>query len=135
MQIPFTWNRPGWDAYFLIGAHWVAMRADCRRGRYGAVLVKNNRVISTGYNGAPSGKESCLKGDCPRGLKSREELGSHLDGNHNYSDCISLHAEANAIAYADGDKCRGATLYLTGPPCDMCSKLIRAAGIVRVVWK
>lgn len=124
------WGRPSWDEYFLAIAQVVATRADCRRARHGAVIVKNHRIVATGYNGGPSGGRSCLAGQCPRGLLSKEELPSnHAD----YSNCIALHAEANAIAYAHGSATAGATIYITGPPCDMCAKLIRAAGIGTVV--
>lgn len=128
-------NRPSWDEYFLNLADAVALRADCRRGKYGAVLVKDRRVISTGYNGAESGGPSCLGGDCPRGLASHDDIPGFKQGNHDYSDCISLHAEANCIAYADGDKCRGATIYINAKPCDMCEKLIKAAGIKKIIYK
>jgi dCMP deaminase len=119
-------DRPSWNEYFLNLADAVALRADCRRGKYGAVLVKD---------GAESGGPSCLDGDCPRGLISHSELPGFKQGNNDYSNCISLHAEANCIAYADGDKCRGATIYINAKPCDMCEKLIRAAGITQIIYR
>lgn len=64
---------------------------------------------------------------------THEELAGHEGGNNDYTDCISLHAEANAIAFANRADTEGATIYITGPPCDACSKLIKAAGISRVV--
>lgn len=125
-------DRPDWDTYYLNGVRWVATRADCRRARHGAILVANNRVVSTGYNGSPRGDQrSCLAGDCPRGTKTRDEVPSHEQGNHDFSDCISLHAEQNAIAYAREP---ADTIYITGKPCDGCRKLIAAAGIERVVY-
>lgn len=123
-------ERPSWDDYFLEGATWVSRRADCRRAQHGAIIVKDHRVVSTGYNGSPSGAPSCLAGECPRGLLSTDELVSLAP---DYSNCIALHAEQNAIAYANRADTEGATLYITGEPCDMCWKLIRAAGIQRVV--
>lgn len=134
-------SRPAWDAYFLDIARAVAARADCRRARFGAVIVDtHHRIVATGYNGSPPGGKSCLAGECPRGLKTHEELPGHDSGNHDYSDCISLHAECNAVANSSAERCRGATIYigrLDGdplPPCDMCSKMIQAAGIARVVY-
>jgi dCMP deaminase len=129
------YSRPTWHEYFLNLTDAVALRADCRRGKYGAVLVNDRRVISTGYNGSIPGGSSCLNGECPRGLKTHAELPGFEWGNNDYSDCISLHAEANCIAYADGDKCRGATIYINSKPCDMCEKLIRAAGIKEIIYR
>lgn len=122
--------RPDWDTYFLALARAVSARADCRRAQHGAVITQNNRVVSTGYNGSPAGGPSCLAGDCPRGLLSYEELASL---SADYSNCVAVHAEANAIAYASHRDTVGATIHITGPSCDTCSKLIQAAGITRVV--
>lgn len=129
-------GRPRWDDYFLGIATAVAARADCRRARYGAIIVDpSNRIISTGYNGGPSGGPSCLRGACPRGLLTAEEVAHN---SADYSNCVAVHAETNAIAYARGD-CRGAVMYIAEaggahrPPCDACSKLIIAAGIALVV--
>lgn len=120
--------RPDWDTYFLGICTAVSQRADCRRAQHGCVIVKDNRIISTGYNGSYSGGPSCLAGECPRGLLSNEECRSLSS----YENCISLHAEQNALAYANYTP--GATLYVTGRQCDMCRKLAMAAGIKRVVW-
>lgn len=123
-------ERPDWDTYFMGIVDAVRKRADCRRAQHGCVIVKENRVISTGYNGSPAGSGSCLRGECPRGLLSNEECRSLSS----YENCISLHAEQNAIAYADSRDTRNATLYVSGRQCDMCRKLAMAAGIRRVVW-
>lgn len=123
-------ERPGWDEYFLNICKAVAQRADCRRAQHGCVIVKDNRIVSTGYNGSPSGGASCLNGECPRGLLSNEECRSLSS----YENCISLHAEQNAIAYSNRSDTAGATLFVTGKQCDMCRKLAMAAGIIRVVW-
>jgi deoxycytidylate deaminase len=96
------------------------------------VIVKNKRIVATGYNGAPAGRPGCLThGACSRGQKSYEEQPS-LAGD--YSDCIAVHAEANALLYADRDRCEGATIYITGEPCSWCDKLIQGAGIARIVY-
>lgn len=130
--------RPDWDAYFLGIAKAVAARADCRRAKFGAVVVDHrNRIRATGYNGAPPGQGSCLNGDCPRGLLTREQMPSHYEGNQDFSNCISLHAEMNAVAHAG--QVPGGTIYIASIdrehtiPCDMCSKIIQAAAIERVV--
>lgn len=125
---PVKVSRPDWDDYFLNIAKAVAERGDCSRRATGAVIVNNHRIVSTGYNGTPPGGPSCLAGDCPRA-----KLTSILHGDPDYSNCIALHAEQNAIAHANWSETNGATIYLTSDPCDMCSKLIKAAGIVKVV--
>ena len=120
------WDRPSWDEYFMEITRKVALRADCSRRMVGAVIVKNNRIVATGYNGAPAGEPGCLEGACPR-AKS-EGVVPYSD----YDNCIAIHAEANALLYADRDDCEGATLYCTDEPCKGCWKLIRGAGVARV---
>lgn len=123
-------ERPTWDDYFLEIALAVSKRADCTRAQHGAVIVKNHRIVSTGYNGSVAGGPSCRAGQCPRGRLSHEQLAHNVP---DYSNCVALHAEQNAIAYASHAETEGATIYITGKPCDMCAKLIAAAGIVRTV--
>ena len=97
----------------------------------GAVIVKNKRILSTGYNGAPEGVKSCKeKGECIR-LKNDIQSGTHLEM------CYSVHAEQNAIVSAArlGVSLEGATLYCTHQPCVICAKLIVNAGIKRVVYR
>lgn len=124
-------ERPSWDDYFAAIAVAVSARADCRRAKHGAVIVKDQRIVSTGYNGSPPGGPSCLAGECPRGLLSKSDLAPNTP---DYSNCIALHAEQNAVAYANRADTLHATIYVTGEPCDACLKLIAAAGIVRVVY-
>jgi len=116
--------RPDWDTYFLGIARAVSARSDCERDRVGAVVVKDRRVRATGYNGAPAGKPGCLS--CPRRL-------SGVEPGSDYSNCVAVHAEANALLYCDREDLIGATLYITRAPCYACSKLIDGAGIARVV--
>lgn len=124
-------ERLGWDEYFLEVAKAVALRADCTRSKVGAVLVdSNHRVVGTGYNGAPPGAPGCLSGACPRGKLSYDE---HPEGG-SYANCISNHAERNAILYANPEERAGTTLYITRRPCTGCHQLILAEGIVKVVW-
>ena len=125
--------RPEWDTYFLGICHAIAERADCTRRKVGAVIVKDHRIVSSGYNGAPAGHYGCIEGACPRGRKSLTELapGGAYDSGELY--CIAVHAEANAIIYGDYERMRHGIMYCTDEPCRGCLKLIMGAGILRVI--
>lgn len=126
--------RPDWDTYYMGFAYAAAIRADCTRRQVGAVIVLSDRVVSTGYNGAPAGKPGCLSaGACPRGQLTKGELAPGSSYDTGPGACIALHAEQNAILRA-GLECRGATLYITHEPCDGCERLIAGSGIYRVVF-
>lgn len=115
-------TRPSWDEYFLKMADLVATRATCDRKHVGAVIVRDKRVVSTGYNGSPSGQPHC--DDEGHILKS-------IDGR---DSCIrTLHAESNALDDASQEEVEGGTLYCTVTPCYECAKRIVNAGIKRVV--
>lgn len=118
--------RPDWDDYYLGIAQAVSRRGECTRRQVGAVIVKDRRIIATGYNGAPPGEPSCLDGACPR-------ANSDAPANTDYamSGCTVIHAEANAIMYA-GSACRGATIYVTAEPCVLCAPLCRNMGLTVV---
>ena len=122
--------RPDWDTYYLGIAKAVAARGECTRRRVGAVIVRDHTIISTGYNGAPAGETSCLQGGCPRALS-----GATPGRDYAASGCVAIHAEANAIIRAGRERCLGATIYVTAPPCELCAPLIKAAGIERVVHR
>lgn len=125
-------RRPSWDAYFLGIAAVIAARADCRRRLVGCALVKDRRMIAAGYNGAPAGQPGCLGGHCPRGLLTYEQVREFTDYDSGPGRCVSVHAEANALLQP-GIDARGATAYITDPPCPTCAKLLTAAGVTRVV--
>lgn len=115
-----------WDQYFLNLARETATRSNCIRRRHGAVIVKNRRIRSTGYNGAPSGHPHCDEGACPR-------ADSDTPSGWGHDNCIAIHAEANAILYSSPEEREGAAIYITGVPCFTCAKLIANSGIVEVV--
>lgn len=121
-------RRPSWDEYFLNIAQAVSLRSDCERSKVGAVVVKDRRIVGTGYNGAPAGQPGCA--DCPRRCSS---VARGTDYNVGTGRCVALHAEANALLYSDRADREGATLYLTREPCADCQKLIAGSGIVRTV--
>lgn len=126
------------DYYLSIAAE-VARRSTCLRRQYGAVIVKNDEIVSTGYNGAPRGEENC----CDVGSCWRER--NNIPHGEQYEKCVAVHAEQNAIISASRQEMLGSTLYLAGfengqpldnpEPCLICSKLIKNAGIEKVVNK
>jgi dCMP deaminase len=123
-------DRPTWDEYFLEMARVIAKRATCLRRRVGALLVRDKRILATGYNGAPTGLPHCDEVGC-----RREQLG--VPSGERYELCRALHAEQNAIIQAalHGVNTRGAVLYCTTQPCVTCAKMLINAGIVRVVYE
>lgn len=125
-------SRPTWDEYFLSIARVVASRSDCVRRQAGAVVVRDRRIVATGYNGAPAGKPGCAALPCPRSLSDVAPGSSYDTGP---GACIAIHAEANALVYANYDQCYGATMYVTGEPCGGCWRLIDAAGIALTMWR
>ena len=134
-------DRRSKENYYLDIADAALNRSTCLRRRYGAIIVLNDEIISTGYNGAPRGRQNCVDlGTC-----TREKL--NIPRGERYELCRSVHAEANAIISAARRDCIGATLYLTGrdantgevvpdaTPCAMCRRLIINAGIRTVVCR
>jgi dCMP deaminase len=123
-------DRPDWDTYFIDIAHVVARRGNCSRRQVAAVLVRDRRIISTGYNGTPRGVKNCFEGGCAR-CAGDAPSGSAL------GECICSHAEENAITQAayHGIAVRNATLYCTISPCLLCAKMIINAGITEVVYE
>ena len=129
VPLPRRPARPSWDEYFFQIAEQVATRSTCMRRQVGAVLVKDKRILSTGYNGAPRGISHCTQVGC-----LREEMG--IPSGERHELCRALHAEQNAIAQAalHGVKIDGSTLYCTHQPCSLCAKMIINSGIVEVYF-
>jgi dCMP deaminase len=121
--------RPSWDEYFMNIAKVVAMRSNCMKRKVAAIIVKDRRVVSTGYNGTPRGARNCNEGGCPR-CNSMAESGTALD------ECLCCHGEENAITQAayHGTSLKGSTLYTTFAPCLLCTKMIINSGIAEVVY-
>lgn len=119
-------RRQTWDEYFLSLAGAASTRATCVRRKVGAVIVRERHIVSTGYNGGPSGTRHCDEGGCPRAT-SEAAMGS------SYDTCIAIHAEANALLFCGPDDRRNATIYCTDLPCFGCAKLIANSGISEVV--
>lgn len=123
-------ERPSWDKYFMEIANVVATRSTCLRRQVGAVLVKEKRILTTGYNGAPRELAHCLEVGC-----LREQLG--IPSGERQELCRGLHAEQNAIIQAayHGVSIFGATLYCTHQPCITCAKMLINAGIERIIYE
>lgn len=132
-------ERPSWDNYFIMVANIVASRSTCLRSKFGAVIVTpDHDIIATGYNGAPSGKLSCLD----KGVCYREE--NNIPHRKEYENCYSVHAEMNAMLRCK-TSVRGCTLYIGdnnynsynggNEPCFMCKRATINAGIIKCVYK
>jgi len=123
-------QRPTWDEYFLGIADLVSKRSTCLRRKVGAVLVKDKRILATGYNGAPSRIEHCDKAGC-----IREKL--KIPSGERHELCRGLHGEQNAFLQAalHGTSLKDASLYSTTQPCIICAKMIINAGLKEVVIK
>ncbi|MFO7557706.1 MAG: cytidine/deoxycytidylate deaminase family protein [Desulfobacterales bacterium] len=127
--MPERISRPDWDAYFMDITFLVAKRSTCTRRSVGAVIVKDKRILATGYNGAPSGIAHCIDIGC-----LREEL--KIPSGEKHELCRGIHAEQNAIIQAayHGVSIKESTLYCTNMPCSICAKMIINAGIKNIFY-
>ncbi|OPY69147.1 MAG: tRNA-specific adenosine deaminase [Syntrophorhabdaceae bacterium PtaU1.Bin034] len=122
-------ERPDWDPYFMEIAEIVAKRSTCMRRSVGALIVKNRRILSTGYNGAPSGLEHCRDVGCVREKRN-------VASGERHELCRGLHAEQNAIIQAayHGVPINKSVIYSTHLPCSICVKMIINAGIIQIFY-
>lgn len=122
--------RPTWDEYFMNIAELIKERSTCLRRCVGAVIVKENRILTTGYNGVPPGMSHCEEIGC-----LREKL--NVPSGQRHELCRALHAEQNAVIQAakNGIPIDGSTIYVTAQPCIICAKILMASGIRRIVFK
>lgn len=123
-------GRPSWDEYFMDIVDLVSKRSTCLRRQVGALIVKDKRILTTGYNGSPVGTRHCLDIGC-----ERERLG--IPSGQRHEMCRATHAEQNAIAQAaySGTSVKGGILYVTTQPCVLCAKLAINAGIEKIVFR
>ncbi|CEL98480.1 unnamed protein product [Vitrella brassicaformis CCMP3155] len=120
-------TRPSWDTYFMRLAFLAASRSNCMKKSVGALVVKNKKVVSTGYNGTPFGVTNCNEGGCRR-CNAATAQGQALE------ICLCMHAEANALLEAGRERCVGGMVFVTCTPCLGCAKLIIQAGITEVIY-
>ena len=121
-------KRPTWDEYFMQAAFLVSRRSTCLRRQVGAVLVKDKRILATGYNGAPSGIEHCEATGC-----LREKM--RVPSGQRHELCRGLHAEQNVILQAalHGVSVQESYMYITHTPCSICAKMLINAGIKEII--
>ena len=126
-------NRPSWHEYFLLLSKLVSVRSTCNVRKIGAVIVKNNRILATGYNGAVHGAPHCI--DRGPDFCLRRSIGAHDAEKYNY--CVSSHAEVNALNQAArfGIPLEGSALYCTLEPCNWCFKQLIQAGISEIYFE
>jgi len=124
-----TMNRPSWDEYFMTLATQVSSRTTCTRRAVGAVIVKDRRILATGYNGVPTGIRHCEEVGC-----LRQQL--NVPSGQKHELCRGLHAEQNAIIQAAryGIDISDASIYITTQPCVVCAKMLINAGIKEIVY-
>ncbi len=122
--------RPSWDEYFMDIVELVKKRSTCLRRQVGALIVKDKRILATGYNGAPVGCKHCHETGC---LRDKLEIPS----GQRHEICRATHAEQNAIVQAaySGTSIKGATMYVTTQPCVLCAKLCINAGITKIIFR
>lgn len=122
--------RPSWDEYFMDIVELIKTRSTCLRRQVGALIVKDKRILATGYNGAPTGCKHCMEIGC-----MREKL--NIPSGQRHELCRAIHAEQNAIVQAanSGTSVQGGTLYVTHQPCVLCAKMAINAGIKKIIFK
>jgi dCMP deaminase len=122
--------RPSWDEYFIDIVELVKKRSTCLRRQVGALIVKDKRILTTGYNGPPVNCKHCMETGC-----LRDEL--NIPSGQRHEICRAVHAEQNAIVQAaySGISVKNGTIYVTAQPCVLCAKMIINAGIEKIVFK
>lgn len=125
-------KRPNWDEYFMQIAQDTKARSNCLTRQVGAVIVRDKRIIATGYNGTPMGIKNCFEGGCERCMRRHK---GEIKSGQEEDRCICVHAEQNAIVQSayHGISTKGSILFTTASPCRNCTKMIINAGIVEIV--
>lgn len=123
-------SRPGWDSYFMEIVELVKTRSTCLRRQVGAIIVKDRRILASGYNGSPMGTKHCEEIGC-----LRDKL--NIPSGQRHEICRAAHAEQNAIVQAaySGTSIKDSDMYITTQPCSICAKLIINSGIKKIVFK
>lgn len=125
-------TRPTWDQYFIKIAKLTSERSNCIKRKVGAIIVKDNRILSLGYNGTPCNIKNCFEGGCQRCYKQWISKGEHKGKDLDL--CICLHAEENALLFVSKNDLENSTIYITLFPCISCFKKILQCKIKRIVY-
>ena len=125
-------ERPDWDEYFMLMVKMVGLRSNCITRKVGAVIVRDNRILGTGYNGTPSGFKNCFDGGCQR---CQDKIDGKIKSGEDLDRCACEHAEPNALMYCArvGVSTENATVVIPMLPCRNCAKLLITAGIIKII--
>lgn len=127
-------ERPTWDEYFMLQAELAKLRSNCMIKSVGAVIVKDNRQLATGYNGTPPGVKNCYEGGCAR---CTDRIEGKIESGQGLERCLCNHAEANAVMHCAilgiGTGTSGVSLYSTTTPCLECTKMAVTVGVRKIV--
>nr|DAD96414.1 MAG TPA: deoxycytidylate deaminase [Myoviridae sp. ctj3P51] len=142
MQIFLCFMRPTKTEYYLKIAEAVATRSTCLHQQYGAILVKDDEIIATGYNGSPRGEANCCDCGCYRDKAEKPIDPSAAVHGSKYGLCVAVHAEQNTLLSARRCDMKGSTLYLSSldpsnipEPCNICNRMLKNAGVAKIVTK
>ena len=124
-------NRPSWEQYFSSIALLTGERSNCIRRKVGCIIVKDNRILSLGYNGTPRGMKNCFEGGCKRCIEHHNNFTS---SGQSLDTCLCLHAEENAMLYLSINDMENSTMYVSVMPCLSCVKKIIQCGIKKVIY-
>jgi dCMP deaminase len=126
--------RPSWDEYFMEIAKLTEMRSNCIKRKVGCIIVKNNRILSLGYNGTPINTENCFSGGCKRCMDQHVKREIEVSSGKNLDLCLCLHAEENALLFVDKNDLLDSTMYVSLIPCISCVKKIIQCKIKNIIY-
>ena len=126
--------RPSWDEYFMEIAKLTKLRSNCIKRKVGCIIVKNNRILSLGYNGTPVNTENCFSGGCKRCMDQHVKKEIEVSSGKNLDLCLCLHAEENALLFIDKNDLLDSTMYVTLIPCIGCVKKIIQCKIKKIIY-
>jgi dCMP deaminase len=127
-------SRPSWDEYFVSISLLTKNRSNCIKRKVGCLLVKDNRILSLGYNGTPTNTKNCYEGGCKRCMDQYSKKDEENSSGKALDSCMCLHAEENALLFVNKNDLIDSTMYVTLIPCISCVKKILQCKIKRIVY-